>query len=72
MSSTSRRKRHNKNAECNSFENMPKVKYLETPVTNDNGIREEVREITCYHSVHNLLIARSLSANMRSKYAQRI
>jgi hypothetical protein len=51
---------------------MPKVKYLETPLTNDKGIREESKRNHLLPFSPHLLIARSISINIRSKYAERM
>jgi hypothetical protein len=50
----------NINTANRSFENVAQFKYLETTVTNQNLIQEEIkRRLTsgnaCYHSVQNLL-----------------
>jgi hypothetical protein len=49
-----------------SFENVSQFKYLETIVTNQNLILEEIKGRlnsgnVCYHSVQNLLSSRLLS-----------
>jgi hypothetical protein len=53
-----------------SFENMPQFKYLETTLTNQNLIVEEIKRRlnfvnACYHSVQNLLSYCLLSQNLK-------
>jgi hypothetical protein len=51
-----------------SFEKVSQFKYLETTITNQNVIQEEIERRlnsgnACYHSVQNLLSSRLLSKN---------
>jgi hypothetical protein len=51
---------HNKNFENSSFERVEQLKHLETALTNQNSIQEEIKSRlnsgnACYHSVQNLL-----------------
>ena len=55
-----------------SFERMEQFKYLETILTNQNSIQEEVRSRlesgnACYHSLQNLLYSSFLSKNIKIK-----
>jgi sorting nexin-29 len=52
------------------FKNVSQFKYLESTVTNQNLIQEEIKRRlisgnACYHSVQNLLSSRLLSKNMK-------
>jgi hypothetical protein len=53
-----------------SFKNMAQFKYLETAVTNQNLIQEEMKRRlnsgnACHHSVQNLLSSWLLSKNIK-------
>ena len=60
------------NNSCSTFERVEKFIYLETTLTNQNSIPEEMKSRlrlgnACYHSVHNLLSSRLLSKNLKIK-----
>jgi hypothetical protein len=50
-------------------EHVTQFEYLETTLTSQNLIKEEVRRLNsvnaCYHSVQNLLFSRLLSKNAK-------
>ena len=53
-----------------SFERMEEVKYLETTLTNQNSVQEEIKKrlkawSACYRSVQNLLSSSLLSKNVK-------
>jgi hypothetical protein len=53
------------------FENVEKLRYLETTIINQNPIKEEMKRRlnsgnACYHSVQNLMSSRLLSKNIKS------
>jgi len=55
-----------------TFERVEEFKYLETTLTNQNSIAEEIKSRlnsgnACYHSVQNLLSSRFLSRNVNIK-----
>jgi len=55
-----------------SFEKLEELKYLETTLTNQNSIQEEIKSRlksgnACYYSVQNLLSSSVLSKNLKIK-----
>ena len=55
-----------------TFERVEEFKYLETTLTYQNSIAEEIKSrlssgSACYHSVQNLLSSRLLSKNLKIK-----
>jgi len=55
-----------------TFERAEEFKYLETTLTNQNSIVEEIKSRSrsgsaCYHLVQNLLSSRLLSKNLKIK-----
>ncbi|PNF39950.1 hypothetical protein B7P43_G16663, partial [Cryptotermes secundus] len=61
---------HNTKIGNRCFENVVQFRYLETTITNQNLIQEEIKRRlnsgnACYHSVQNLLSSRMLSKNIK-------
>jgi hypothetical protein len=59
------------------LENLSQFKYLETTVTNQNLIQDEIKKRqnssnACYHSGQNLLSSRMLSKNVKVKIYKNI
>jgi hypothetical protein len=58
-----------------SFERVEQFRYLETTISNQNFIHEEIKSglksgNTSYHSVQNLLSSSLPSKNIRLRYAE--
>jgi len=65
-------KNHSTKIDNSSFERVEQFKYLETILTNQNSILEEIRSRlksgnACYHSLQNLLYSSFLSKNTKIK-----
>jgi hypothetical protein len=63
---------HNIKTGNSSFERVEYFKYLVTTLTNQNSIREEIKNRlksgnVCYHLVQNLLSSSWLSKNLKTK-----
>jgi hypothetical protein len=63
---------HNIKTDDKSFERVEEFKYLGTTLMNQNSIHEEIKSRlksgnACYHSVQNLLSARLLSKNTKTR-----
>ena len=63
---------HSVNTDNSSFERVEEFKYMETTLTNQNSIQEEIKsglklENACYHLVQNLLSSNLLSKNLKIK-----
>jgi len=63
---------HNIKIDNSSFERIEEFKYLETTLTNQNSIQEEIKSRlksgnACCHSVQNLLYSRLLTKNLKIK-----
>ena len=63
---------HNMRTDSSSFERVEEFKYLETTLTNQNSIQEEIKSRmnsgnACYHSVQNLLYSSLLSKRLKIK-----
>jgi hypothetical protein len=63
---------HSVKIDNSSFERVEEFKYLETTLTNQNYIQEEIKsklksENICYHSAQNLLSSSLLSKSIKSK-----
>jgi len=62
----------NSSFDNSSFERVEEFKYLETALTNQNSIQEEIKSRlktgnSCYHSVQNLLSSSLLTKNLKIK-----
>ena len=63
---------HNIKSDNTSFERLEEFRFLETTLTNQNSIQEEIKsrlesENACYHSVQNLLSYNLFSNNLKTK-----
>jgi hypothetical protein len=63
---------HSLNIDNSCIERVEEFKYLETTLTNQNSIQEEIKSKlklgnACYHLVQNLLSSRLLSKNLKIK-----
>jgi hypothetical protein len=63
---------HNIKIDNESFERVEELKYLETNLTNQNSIQEDIKitrklENVCYRSVQNLLSSSLLPKNLKFK-----
>ena len=63
---------HSVRVDNSTFEMVEEFKYLETTLTNQNSIAEEIKSrlrpgSACYHLVQNLLSSRLLSKNLKIK-----
>jgi hypothetical protein len=63
---------HSVKTDNSSIKRVQEFKYLETTLTDQNSIQEEIKSIlklgnACYHSVQNLLSYRLLSKNLKIK-----
>jgi hypothetical protein len=63
---------HSMKIDNSSFEMVDEFKYLETTLTNQNSIQQEIKGRVksgnaCYHSVQNLLSSSLLSKNLKIK-----
>ena len=68
---------HSMKTDNSSFERVDEFKYLETTLTNQNSIPEEIKSRfksgnACYHSVQNLLSSSLLSKNLKIKIYRNI
>jgi len=63
--------------DSSSLERVEEFKYLETTLTHQNSIEEEIKirlksENACYHSVQNLSSSRLLSKNLKIKMQRNV
>jgi hypothetical protein len=66
---------HDVKTDSSSFERVEEFKYLETTLTNQNSIQEEIKsrlesENACYISVKNFSFSRLLSKNINLRYTE--